>query len=94
MLDFDNFQATMSRDSVIKFFAADRDKYTDLSITMYDYVPVISADKKTEWVTFWYKQSWKDAKGVADSMNVVDDVRLEKGKMVELSEKTSHYQKK
>ncbi len=93
-LDFDMFQATLSRDSAIKFFATGRTMYNDLTVTMYDYVSVISADKKTEWVTLWYKQNWKNEKGVADSMNVVNDIRLEKGKMVELSEKVSHYQKK
>jgi hypothetical protein len=89
-LQFDNYYATMSRDSVIKFFAADRPKYTDLKITMYDYVSVISADKKEEWVTMWYKQSWKNEKGAADSIAVTDDVKLKNGKMIELDEKTQH----
>ena len=92
--DFDYFQASLSRDSAMKFFAAERSKYSELKMNMYDYVSVISADKKSEWVTVWYKQSWKDTKGVADSMNVVDDIRLENGKMVELSEKVSHFMKK
>lgn len=94
MLDFDNFQAKLSRDSAMKFFTDARTMYNDLVITMHDYVSVISADKKTEWVTLWYKQSWKDAKGIADSVNVVNDIRMENGKMVELDEKVSHYQKK
>lgn len=94
MLDFDNYQAKLSRDSAMKFFADARNMYNDLVITMYDYVSVISADKKTEWVTLWYKQSWKDAKGVADSVNVVNDIRMENGKMVQLDEKVSHFQKK
>ena len=93
-LDFDYFQAKLSRDSAMKFFADARNMYNDLVVTMGDYVSVISADKKTEWVTLWYKQSWKDAKGVADSMNVVNDIRMENGKMVQLDEKVSHYQKK
>jgi hypothetical protein len=93
-VDFDNFQAKMSRDSAVAFFVGGRSMYNDLTVTMYDYVSVISADKKAEWVTLWYKQSWKDAKGVADSMNVVNDIRLVNGKMVELDEKTSHFQKK
>ena len=93
-VDFDNFQAKMSRDSAIAFFVGGRSMYNDLTVTMYDYVSVISADKKAEWVTLWYKQNWKDAKGVADSMNVVNDIRLENGKMVELDEKTSHFMKK
>lgn len=93
-LDFDLYQAKLSRDSALKFFAVDRARYIDLKITMYDYVSVVSGDKTQEWVTFWYKQSWKDANGVADSMNVVDDLRFEKGKVVELSEKVSHFMKK
>jgi hypothetical protein len=94
LLDFDYYQATLSRDSAMKFFADARNMYNDLVVTMGDYVSVISADKKTEWVTLWYKQNWKDAKGVADSMNVVNDIRMENGKMVQLDEKTSRYQKK
>lgn len=93
-LDFDLYQAKVSRDSAIKFFTAGRPMYNDLKIVMYDYVSVISADKKQEWVTLWYKQIWKNEKGVADSTNVVNDIRLENGKMVVLSEKTSRFQKK
>jgi hypothetical protein len=94
MLDFDNYQSKLSRDSAMKFFADARSMYNDLVVSMHDYVSVISADKKTEWVTLWYKQSWKDAKGVADSVNVVNDIRMENGKMVQLDEKVSRFQKK
>lgn len=93
-LIFDYFHTKLNRDSAVKFFMNERAKYSDLNITMYDYESVISADKKSEWVTMWYKQVWKDAKGVADSMNVVDDVRIKDGKMVELDEKVSHFPKK
>lgn len=93
-LDFDNYQAKLGRDSAMKFFADARNMYTDLTVTMHDYVSVVSADKKFEWVTLWYKQSWKDAKGVADSANVVNDIRMENGKMVQLDEKMSRFQKK
>jgi hypothetical protein len=93
-MSFDYFHTKLSRDSAVKFFMNERAKYSELSVTMYDYESVISADKKSEWVTMWYKQNWKDAKGVADSMNVVDDVRIMNGKMVELDEKVSHFMKK
>ena len=93
-LDFDNFQTKVSRDTAMNFFKDARKMYNDIKITMYDYVSVISADKKAEWVTLWYKQVWKNEKGVADSLNVVNDIRLENGKMVELDEKSSHFQKK
>ncbi|HEX4957033.1 MAG TPA: hypothetical protein VFV46_02545 [Lacibacter sp.] len=93
-LDFDQFQAKMSRDSAVKFFTGMRPMFNDIKITMYDYVSVISADKKAEWVTLWYKQVWTDPKGVVDSMNYVNDIRLENGKMVELNEKGSRFMKK
>ncbi len=87
-MHFDNFGATMSRDSAIKFFTAMRPQYNDLTITMYDYVSVISADKSEEWVTMWYKEAWKNEKGVADSLAITDDIKLKNGKMIELDEKT------
>lgn len=93
-LDFDNYQATLGRDSAIRFFTDARNMYNDLVVTMHDYVSVVSADKKYEWVTLWYKQSWKDAKGMADSVNVVNDIRMVNGKMTQLDEKVSRFQKK
>ncbi|MFY7840252.1 MAG: hypothetical protein ACOVP7_08240 [Lacibacter sp.] len=93
-LNFDLLQTKLSRDSAMKFFADARKMYNDLKVVMHDYVSVISADKKTEWVTIWYTQSWKDAKGVADSVQVVNDIRMSNGKMVELDEKSSRFQKK
>jgi len=93
-LDFDNYQAKLSHDSAMNMFKAMRPQYNDLKVTMEDYVSVISADKTEEWVTLWYKQWWKNDKGVADSMNVTDDIKLKNGKMTGLYEKTSHFQKK
>ena len=93
-LDFDNYQAKLSRDSAMKFFTDARNMYKEITITMHDYVSVVSADKKMEWVTLWYKQKWVDNKGVTDSSNIINDIRLENGKMVELDEKVSRFQKK
>ncbi len=87
----DNYQATMSRDSAIKSFTAMRNQSTDYVITMYDYESVISADKKDEWVTLWYKQNWKNEKGVADSLSIIDDCKMKGGKMIELDEHIQHY---
>jgi hypothetical protein len=93
-VDFDYLNETMSRDSSLNFFKVGRSQFNDLAINMYDYESVISADKNYEWVTLWYKQSWKNEKGVADSMKVTNDIRIKNGKMVELDEKTSHFPKK
>lgn len=92
--DFDNYQAKLSHDSAMNMFKSMRPQYNDLKVTMYDYVSVISGDKSEEWVTFWYKQWWKNDKGVADSMNVVNDIKLKNGKMIELDEKVSRFQAK
>lgn len=88
---FDYYQAKLSRDSAIKMFMNQRKMYNDIVITMSDYESVISADKKDEWVTLWYKQAWKDAKGKADSLSIIDDCKIQNGKMIELDEKIQHY---
>lgn len=87
----DGFAAKMSRDSASKVLSAQRPMYNDLTITMYDYESVISADKKDEYVTMWYKQAWKDDKGKADSLNVVDDCKMQNGKIIQLDEKVQHF---
>lgn len=88
---FDYYHATLSHDSAIKMFTSQRAMYSDITITMYDYESVISADKKDEYVTMWYKQSWKNEKGVADSISVIDDCKMKNNKMVELDEKIQHF---
>lgn len=87
----DNYHEKLSRDSAVSMFKAMRPMYKDLTITMYDYESVISADKKDEWVTVWYKQAWKDDKGKADSLNVIDDCKMQNGKMIVLDEKIQHF---
>jgi hypothetical protein len=62
--------------------------YSAVKIKMNDWESVISADKTEEWVTLWYKEYHTDKKGNVDSMGVVDDLKIEKGKAVILDEKT------
>ncbi|MBK6379178.1 MAG: hypothetical protein IPP81_02735 [Chitinophagaceae bacterium] len=88
---FDYFQGKFTRDSALKLFTAQRALYNDLTINMYDYESVISADKKDEWVTIWYKQSWKNEKGVADSLAIINDCKMKDGKMIVLDEHIQHY---
>ena len=87
----DYYYGKFNRDSAIKMFTAHRPMYNDLAISMYDYESVISADKKDEWVTLWYKQTWKNEKGVADSLAIIDDCKMKNGKMIELDEHIQHY---
>jgi hypothetical protein len=87
----DYFAAKLSRDSAVKVFTGARTRYNDLVVTMYDYESVISEDKTEEYVTIWYKEAWKNEKGVADSLSIVNDFKMKAGKMIELDEKVQHY---
>jgi uncharacterized protein YcfL len=90
-MKFDYFEQKVPKDSLKAFFASERAKYNNVVIKMSDWESVISSDKKTEYVTLWYKQIWTDKNGKSDSMSVVDDVRIVNGKITELDEKTRHY---
>jgi hypothetical protein len=88
---FDGYRATLSNESLAKFFAEGRAKYTSFKVIMYDWESVISEDKKEEWVTMWYKEIMTDKKGKTDSLSVVNDCKMEKGKIVVLDEKVQHF---
>ena len=89
-LGFDYYQKTMSKDSLKAFFTGGRAMYSSIKVKMQDWESVISADKKAEWVTLWYKEYTTDKKGVVDSLAVVNDAKIEKGKIVVLNETTQH----
>ena len=42
-------------------------------------------------VSVWYKQSWVNPKGIADSVNCVNDAKLVNGKIVEFDEYIQHF---
>lgn len=90
-ISLDYYHEKLSRDSAVAFFTKARSTMEDFDVTMYDYESVISADKKDEWVTLWYKQVWKDKNGKSDSLNIIDDCKMQNGKMIELDEKIQHY---
>ena len=85
---FDNFDEKLSKDSLRSMLTGHRSSIASLKITMSDYESVISKDKKEEWVTLWYKQVTTDKKGMTDSAAVVDDLKIENGKITVLDEKT------
>ena len=91
---FDGLRERMSNDSLGRFFTIQRAGYKSMRIDMQDWESVISKDGKEEWVTLWYKQVWTDLKGVTDSLAVIDDAKIEKGKAVVLDEKVQRYPKK
>ncbi len=90
-LSFDYFHAKLSNDSLKKYFTQDRANYSNITIKMGDWESVISKDKKTEYVTMWYKQIFTDKKGKTDSLGVIDDCKIVNGKIAELDEKIQHF---
>jgi hypothetical protein len=89
-MGFDYFQAKMSKDSVKAMLTKQRGMYSSIKVKMDDWESVISADKKDEWVTLWYKQWQTDKTGHIDSLGVVDDAKIVNGKIVVLDEKIQH----
>jgi hypothetical protein len=87
-IGFNNLQAKLSKDSLKAMFTQGRAMFGSNTIKMDDWESVISADKKSEWVTLWYKEYVTDKKGNIDSMSVVDDAKIENGKIVVLDQKT------
>ena len=93
-LYFDGFEAKLSKDSTKSFLQAARNGVKTLVIEMEDYETVISKDKKSEWVSLWYKEKFTDTKGVTDSIFYMDDVRIINGKIATIDEKSRKYAKK
>lgn len=88
---FDYYATVVPKDSMVSFIESSLANYTSVKVDMEDWESVISADKKTEWVTLWYKQNWVDKEGKADSMNIVDDAKIENGKIAEFYEYVMHF---
>jgi len=87
-LQFDAMDTTLSNDSIKTMFTKERSELKNMNVKMDDWESVISNDKKEEWVTLWYRQSWEDMKGKKDSADIVDDMNIKNGKIVRLDEYT------
>lgn len=84
---FDRFDQKLSKDSLISMFNQFWKNTASVKIVMGDYESVISKDKSEEWVTLWYKQIVTDKNGKTDSTSLVNDLRIENGKITVLDEK-------
>ncbi len=90
-MNFDGYHSIMSHDSITPFLESSLADYASVKIEMQDWESVVSADKMDEWVTVWYKQSWVDKKGVADSLNIIDDAKIVNGKITVFDEYIQHF---
>ena len=87
----DYFDATVSKDSLRSMLTSFRKPLKSFKIDMDDYEAVTGKDKKAEWVSLWYKQTWTDQNGKTDSTFAMDDVKIVNGKVTYVDEKTRHY---
>ncbi|MES2004435.1 MAG: hypothetical protein V4450_07930 [Bacteroidota bacterium] len=87
----DFIDAKYSKDSLKAMFANFWKGTQAMTVKMDDYESVISKDKKDEYVTIWYKQIMTDMKGKTDSVFLINDFKIAKGKIVSLSESLRHF---
>lgn len=84
----DDFDATVSKDSLMKMMSPYRSEISSLKITMHDCESVKSIDGKDEYVGLWYEQHWTDKAGKSYASYEMDDVKISNGKIVGLDTKS------
>lgn len=87
----DYMDQTLSKDSLRVAMTNLRNSIQALQVKMGDFESVISKDKKDEWVTLWYTEIVTDKTGKTDSLAMVNDIKVSKGKIVELNESVRHF---
>lgn len=83
---FDGIDKKVSNDTLRAWITAPP-TVTNQSIKMQDWESVISKDKKTEYVSLWYREFTETAKGL-DSIDVMNDLKIKDGKIIGLSQYT------
>ncbi len=91
---FDELDAKLSNDSLKAIFKQARARYKSIKVDMKDWESVKSKAKNEEYVSLWYKEVWEDNNGKKDSLSIMDDLKIENGKIVELDQKTRKFPKK
>lgn len=93
-LRFDEMDVKVSNDSLKSMFKKWRAANKSVKVDMHDWESVKSKATNEEYVSLWYNQTTEDMKGKVDSLSVMNDMKIEKGKIVELDEKTRKFPKK
>ncbi|MDE3251845.1 MAG: nuclear transport factor 2 family protein [Bacteroidota bacterium] len=87
----DYMDMTVGKDSLKALFTDFRNGFTAFKVDMHDFESVISKDKKDAWVTLWYVEHFTDKTGKSDSMALINDLKIDKNKIVELNETVRHF---
>ncbi|QHS59718.1 hypothetical protein [Chitinophaga agri] len=89
--NMDYFRKVARHDSLPAMLEESWANYASVKLDVDDWESVISKDKKEEWVTIWYKQTWIDKKGKTDSLAIVNDAKIANGKIVVFDETIRHF---
>jgi hypothetical protein len=93
-LRFNEMEGKFSKDSIASMFKHERSGLKAMQIDMHDFESVKSKDGKEEYVSHWYTQKLQGQNGAWDSVSVMDDLRIQNGKVVLIDEKTRKFAKK
>lgn len=87
----DYMDQTFVKDSLRTAMTNLRNSMQAIQVKMGDFESVVSKDKKDEWVTLWYTEIVTDKAGKTDSLAMINDIKVSKGKIVELNESIRHF---
>lgn len=87
----DYVDMSVGKDSLKAMFTNLRSSLSSIKIDMHDFESVISKDKKEAWVTLWYVEHFTDKAGKEDSLALINDIKIDKNKIVELNETVRHF---
>lgn len=87
-IQFDGIDKIVPNDTLKAMFNQSAAMSKNWKIKMQDWESVISNDKKDEYVTLWYRQYSENMKGVKDSTDIINDLKMKDGKIIGVDEYT------
>lgn len=93
-LTIDAYEFKGTNSQFLAMAKEEMNKYKSIQVKMQDVESVMSKDKKTEYVSLWYKQYNEMKDGTRDSVNLFNDFKIKNGKVIEWSEYVQRFMKK
>lgn len=87
----ESYHQKLAHDSILPLMESTYIGYKSAKIEMQDWKSVVSADKKEEWVMLWCKEIMVADNGTIDSTNVINELRLENGKIIAFKDYIHHF---
>lgn len=83
---FDNYDKKIPNGELKAMFIQGDGNVKSHTIKMEDWESVVSKNKKDEYVTIWYRQYNEGNDGTKDSVDIINDVKMKNGKIIQLDE--------